>query len=206
MHDLNRLALNLKLTQDGATGDTRYSSDQLVNEHGADLLGIEASSDFLGQMQLQGMPPHALDLHEGMIYTVLRNIDQQAGIVNGQLVELVHAGRRLVVVRKLGDPEDCVHTLPRIIFEGEIPRMKAKLQRKQFPLQLAYAMTYNKSQGKTLGRVVVDLRKPPFAHGMLYVVTSRVCDRMDILLLVNPDQVVDGHVVTPNIVIKELIA
>ena len=48
------------------------------------------------------------------------------------------------------------------------------VERRQFPLRLAYAVTFNKSQGKTLDRVVVDVRNPPFAHGQLYVALSRV--------------------------------
>jgi ATP-dependent exoDNAse (exonuclease V) alpha subunit len=38
------------------------------------------------------------------------------------------------------------------------------LQCSQFPLQVAYASTFNKSQGKTLDQVMVDVRNPVFAH------------------------------------------
>ena len=56
-------------------------------------------------------------------------------------------------------------------------------------MQVAYAVTYNKSQGKTLRRAVVDARVPVFAHGQLYVALSRVRTREDILVLVGPEQV-----------------
>jgi ATP-dependent exoDNAse (exonuclease V) alpha subunit len=46
-------------------------------------------------------------------------------------------------------------------------------RRAQFPLRLAYVkLTFNKSQGKTLSRAVVDLRNPS-RHGQLYVALSR---------------------------------
>ena len=48
------------------------------------------------------------------------------------------------------------------------------MERRQFPLRLAYAMTYNKSQGQEFDKVLVDIRKQPFTHGHLYVALSRI--------------------------------
>ncbi len=47
-----------------------------------------------------------------------------------------------------------------------------KLNRRQFPVQLALAMTINKSQGQTVNHIGLDLRKSVFAHGQLYVTFS----------------------------------
>lgn len=41
-------------------------------------------------------------------------------------------------------------------------------------IRLAYAMTFNKSQGQTLDKVGIYLRQPVFDHGQLYVSFSRV--------------------------------
>lgn len=43
----------------------------------------------------------------------------------------------------------------------------------QFPLQVGYALTIHKAQGKTLDRVMIDLSRGTFAHGQLYVALSR---------------------------------
>lgn len=79
-----------------------------------------------------------------------------------------------------------------------------KVQRRQVPLRLAYAVTFNKSQGKTLDRAVVDLRGAPFAHGQLYVALSRVRRRQDIRLLCDAVQVgqdgAERFVVAQNVV------
>jgi ATP-dependent exoDNAse (exonuclease V) alpha subunit len=45
--------------------------------------------------------------------------------------------------------------------------------RHQFPVKPAFAMTINKSQGQTFEFVGVDLSKPVFSHGQLYVAFSR---------------------------------
>ncbi len=44
---------------------------------------------------------------------------------------------------------------------------------KQFPLNLGYAMTIHKAQGKTLDTVVIDVSRGCFAHGQTYVALSR---------------------------------
>ena len=56
-------------------------------------------------------------------------------------------------------------------------------------MQVGYAVTYNKSQGKTLRRAVVDVRVGTFAHGQLYVALSRVRTRHDLMILADPEQV-----------------
>ncbi len=52
----------------------------------------------------------------------------------------------------------------------------------QFPLQLGYALTIHKAQGKTLDRVIVDIDRGAFAHGQLYVALSRTRKKADMLI------------------------
>ena len=68
--------------------------------------------------------------------------------------------------------------------ESDLP---FKLIRRQFPVQLAFAMTINKSQGQTFERVGILLSDPVFSHGQLYVAFSRAKSRDDVKV-----QVVDG--------------
>lgn len=51
--------------------------------------------------------------------------------------------------------------------------MPFTLARIQFPVQVAFAMTIDKSQGQTIQHVGIYLPNPVFAHGQLYVALSR---------------------------------
>lgn len=55
---------------------------------------------------------------------------------------------------------------------GQVP-FPAKLN-DILTVKLAYCMTYNKSQGQTLNKCLVDSRSEPFTHGHLYVALSRI--------------------------------
>ena len=50
------------------------------------------------------------------------------------------------------------------------------------PIRLAYALTINKSQGQTLGKVVVDLGKNERSLGLAFVALSRVKNHRDFLI------------------------
>lgn len=67
----------------------------------------------------------------------------------------------------------------------------------QFPLQLGYALTIHKSQGKTLDHAVIDVRHGAFAHGQLYVALSRTRRKEDMRLM--------GKIYEEDIIIDPLI-
>jgi ATP-dependent exoDNAse (exonuclease V) alpha subunit len=76
------------------------------------------------------------------------------------------------------------------------------MQRMQFPVRPAFAMTINKSQGQTFEFVGVDLTSEVFAHGQLYVAFSRTRRFSSLKVLLHRDK---DQPTTKNIVYKEIL-
>ena len=73
--------------------------------------------------------------------------------------------------------------IPRITLKSEEGDMPYTLYRHQFPVQLAFAMTVNKSQGQTMKNAAVYLENRIFTHGQCYVMLSRVGSPSNIKIL-----------------------
>ncbi|CAK8572481.1 unnamed protein product [Lathyrus sativus] len=80
-----------------------------------------------------------------------------------------------------------------------------KLNRRQFPIIVSYAMRINKSQGQSWDWVGLYIPKDLFSHGQLYVAISRVTSKKDIKILIHDenDKLVSS---IGNIVCKEVFS
>ena len=192
-----------------------HSHDTIKEQDEADFhLPVGAEDDLLATMQEPGVPPAALSLKVGCIASIMRNMSIEDGLVKNARVQVVSLQPNVVQVRLLqqggirrrtpgaGLADMPTFFLPRIGFEFQPPRANWTVQRRQFPLRLAYATTFNSCQGLTLDRVVLDLTKPVFAHGQLYTSLSRVRSGSDIRILRCPGE---RGVPTPNVVYRILL-
>ncbi|CAI6367710.1 unnamed protein product [Macrosiphum euphorbiae] len=64
----------------------------------------------------------------------------------------------------------------------------------QFPVNISFVLTINKSQGQTFSMVSIDLRKECFSHGQLYVVLCRVGSPENQYILWPPTNTTDNIV------------
>ncbi len=159
--------------------------------------------DLSGNFQEKDVPaPMELILKVGALVVFVKNGDKWH---NGSMGIVRNLGAKEIQVELLNLSHDIVTVKPEKwskieyvrdendrLMENEIGSFK------QFPLNLGYAMTIHKAQGKTLDNVVVDISRGAFAHGQTYVALSRTRSAKDIHImspLRNRDVIFDNRVI-----------
>ena len=182
-------------------GKTYLAADSIKESEDPSTVPPTALLDYLSLHPPPSLPPPALTLKTGAMCRMLRNFSVDRGLVKNARVVVTHLGAHVIAVKKL--LEDGITTddilLPCITFTASLPSGHTLL-RKQFPLALAYATTFNSCQGLTLDRLGADLTRPVFSHGQLYTALSRVRRREHALLLLPTDEPY-----TTNITYNELL-
>ncbi|KAF0541545.1 ATP-dependent DNA helicase PIF1 [Gigaspora margarita] len=112
-------------------------------------------------------------------------------------------GCPIILLQNLASHQDYSSNLtfiPCILLTSSTSELPFILRWHQFPIQLAFAITINKSQGQSVKHVGLDLRTPVFSHGQLYVALSHCTSFHNIKILLLPNS---NH--TLNIVYPEVI-
>ena len=117
---------------------------------------------------------------------LLRNIDQIACLCSGTRLIVNHLGHHIIEATILSgcNKGDKVFILRITLSPLDSLCLPVRLQRRQFPLSLCFAMTINKSQGQSLKYVGLFLSKLIFSHGQLYVAVIRVISRKGLKVLI----------------------
>jgi ATP-dependent DNA helicase PIF1 len=159
---------------------TYHNADSVVQGEQRGVFPIE----FLNSLSMSRVPPHTLTLQEAYLVILLRNMS--GGLANGTRPIVVKLMQHIIDAEIATKPDKGRHIfIPRLsIIPSDTKRMPFTLRRRQFPLQLAFAMTINKAQGQTLQTMGVYLPKPIFCHGQLYVAFSRCGSQRGVEVLV----------------------
>ena len=205
--DLNLIIIEQKYFNYDSIKDGENMEKPREELSSSGLQGQIATPEFLHDIHEPGVPPHELRLKESAICVIMRNLSLEDGLVKNARVVIRKPLENvieveLVEVEAVEMGKKKIYHLPRIMFEFQPRFCSWVMQRKQFPLRLAYATTFNSCQGLTLDRAVIDLRVPPFAHGQQYTSISRVRHRDHIRSFFNQD---NEEGLTSNIVYRDLL-
>lgn len=138
--------------------------------------------------KMQDTPsPKTLTLKEGAL--VIFNKNNYPDYINGTSGIVEKLEDRFIIVRCLQDNKFItVRREEWKSFAYDINDETGEVTEKetgsfiQYPLQLGYALTIHKAQGKTLDRVIIDIDRGAFAHGQLYVALSRTRKKEDMYI------------------------
>jgi ATP-dependent DNA helicase PIF1 len=145
----------------------------------AEVIGEYAKLLELGENRLDDKfpAPYTLQLKKGAQVMMNKN-DAGKQWVNGSVGKIVKLeknvitveinGRNCKVGRELWKEVEYTYNSA----AGEIQEQVVSTY-VQFPLQLSYAITIHKSQGKTFDKITIDTGTGAFAHGQIYVALSR---------------------------------
>jgi len=151
-----------------------------------------------------GVPRHELKLKVGDVCFMMRGLYKAEKLAKNTRVQIQSISKFRIVVCRLTDPSQSFN-IPRIRFKIT-HFLGFTLLRTQFPLELAYAMSKNKSQGQGFSKCLIDIRSPVFSHGQEYVAFSRLRDVMSGAVFCDEDQIWEGDIVIANVVYRELFA
>ena len=201
--EINELCMNIL--------DVPHSEERVYKSYdsvGPDDTKSLFSKEFLNKQNFPGIPKHSLRLKVNAPIVLLRNVDPLNGLCNGTRMIIKKLHNNIIEACTFENP-DKIHYIPKMILGPPELNIGYKFKRTQFPVQPAFAMTINKSQGQTLKYTTVYLPRPVFEHGQFYVAVSRVQhpDNLKICLELQDEihKKYDDQYVTNNIVYPELI-
>ena len=213
--EVNKIAIDLV---DGYVRQC-YSADELDLNNCKEEYK-DTPFEYLHTLEISGFPSHELNLKIGCPVILLRNYNPKIGLCNGTKL-IVHKFIKESMIEfeivSEGEHKGSIVALCRIDFTTSETDFPFIMIRRQFPIRLAFAMTINKSQGQSLKRTGIYLKRPVFAHGQAYVAASRAGIPSETRILIEHQEGGQGKVndindnnkpiyITPNIVYKEVFS
>ena len=187
--DINQICLN-KLPGESRT---YLSYDRVEDED-----SVSANTELLNNRRPSGFPDHNLILKVGAPVMLLRNL--QCGLVNGtrMVIRAMH-DKVLECEIMVGQRKGEIIFLPRIPLYDRSNEYPWTMIRTQFCVRLCFSITVHKSQGASLDKVGIYVKKDMFAHGQLYVALSRATSASGLKIFIEGGKCYLKNVVYPEI-------
>ncbi|CAB5185425.1 unnamed protein product [Rhizophagus irregularis] len=164
---------------------------EAVEYYSADIINEQTNPEhqypieFLNSLTIGGLPPHKLSLKTGSPIILLRNLNPSDDLCNGTRLICCSFQKHAIEAEIITGKHTGLYTfISRITLSPSNTNFPFTLKRRQFSVQLAFAMTINKSQGQSLNWVGLYLPTPVFSHGQLYVTCSRIILRKNLKILI----------------------
>ena len=181
--------------------------------HVGDIIMLPVCSSSLGAhsnppKMASGSPTRA-SVHRVPVAVPQKTIDRQANLVKNAVLRVTHLDWCSIHV--MDEKTSASHVLCRQRFHFKLRRHLSAIEihRFQIPAQVAWAITVNKAQGKTIERALLDLRKPYWQHGSAHVAPTRVPCARDCLAFVDrASSICIGGNIVPvlrNVVFPDLV-
>jgi len=163
---LNKFEFNKLPSEDVMEYETTY---EIVGDRKTPMKPIEMDK-WISIVDKENNYEKTLQLTEGAQVMLLKNLDQEKGLINGSRGVIVGFDEGDLPMVKFLNGE--IETIGYHDYSYEISHV-SEIIAKQIPLALAWCTTIHKSQGQSLDYVKINIGKNIFEYGQSYVALSR---------------------------------
>lgn len=133
-----------------------YLSQDSIDDNGGEDCEFDAAFlvEYLNSINMPCLPKHELKIKVGAVVMLMRNLNQIMGLCNGTRIIVTGCKKNSIECQILcGSQVGTKHLIPRIDMVPTDTKWPFDFKRTQFPIQVCFAMTVNKSQGQSLDNV-----------------------------------------------------